>query len=67
MVAATIFMYGLCVAYAMGLMNVGGGFAPDASGGGVADGFAGTTGYNEIETTPAEEAAKSHQGGAMNL
>ena len=73
-VSAIVFMYGLAACYLATIvanLSAGGGYVPDAVGGGGASaaGFAGSTGYNEIESNDAEKAAVSHQGapGHMNI
>lgn len=66
-VGAIVFMYGLAAAYAATILlnaSSGGGYVPDAAGGGSgAGGFAGSTGYNEIDAADVEKAPASHQNG----
>ena len=52
LVAACVFMYFLSATYALTIAlrsGMGGGFASEMTGGGVTDGFAGSTGYNDLD------------------
>ena len=52
LVAACVFMYFLSATYALTIAlrsGMGGGFAAEMTGGGVTDGFAGSTGYNDLD------------------